>query len=82
MEETLPRNLKLFEDKLKKTNTGYLIGSGMTLADLFLVCVLEKIGDAKETILAHYTHVYALEKRVRSHPKIAEWILKRPNNPF
>ena len=81
-DEILPRNLKFFEERLKKTNTGYLVGSNATLADIFLISALEKLGDQREAILANYTHLYALDKRIRSHPKVADWIAKRPNTPF
>ena len=81
-EDVLPKNFKFFEDKLKQTKSGYLVGSGLTLADIYLISVLEKLGDGKEGILANYSELYKLDKRVRSHPKIADWIAKRPVTPF
>ena len=73
IEETLPRMFKCFEEKLVKTNTGYLVGNNMTMADIYLIATLEKLGEDKEE---------ALGKRVISHPKIADWITKRPNTPM
>ena len=73
---------KSFEDKLVKTNTGYLVGSTLTMADIYLIATLEKLGDGLEPLLGNFPKLYSLDKRVKSHPKIAEWIAKRPNTPM
>ncbi len=76
--EVIPNNMKLFESKLAKTNSGYLIGKGLTWADLYLVCILEWLGPHKEAVLNNFSHLKAFEHKIRSLPKIAEWISKRP----
>ncbi len=82
IEETLPRMFKCFEEKLVKTNTGYLVGNNMTMADIYLIATLEKLGEDKDEALGNYPKLYSLDKRVISHPKIADWIAKRPNTPM
>jgi glutathione S-transferase len=81
-DEILPRMFKLFEEKLVKTNTGYLVGNTMTLADIYLIATLEKLGEGLDPILGNFPKLFSLDKRVKSHPKIAEWIAKRPNTPM
>jgi glutathione S-transferase len=76
--EVIPNNLKLFESKLAKTNTGYLIGKGLTWTDLYLVSTLEGLGPNKEAAINNFPHLKAHEQRIISLPKIAEWINKRP----
>ena len=76
--EVIPNNMKLFESKLAKTNTGYLIGNGLTWADLYLSSILEWLGPNKDAVLNNFPHLKAFEQKIRSLPRIAEWISKRP----
>ena len=45
-EEVWPDNLKIFETRLGKNN-GWLVGNGMTWADLYFVSVLDRLRDKK-----------------------------------
>ena len=75
--------MKHFENKLKETNTGFVIGTKLTFVDLqlfrsvegveenFLFC-RQKVLDSNPFIKAHY-------EKLGSLPKIAEWIKNRPN---
>ncbi len=76
-EEVWPNNLKIFENKLTQNN-GWLVGDGMTWADLYFVLVLDWLREGKEATLASFPHCKALAEKVTSNPKIAEWIKKRP----
>jgi glutathione S-transferase len=80
--ETLPNNLRLFEERIKKSGSGFLAASGLTWADLHMINVLEWLGDKKETALENFRLVRALDNKVRSIPNIAAWIAKRPKSQF
>ena len=76
--EILPRNLKLFEDKLAQTNTGFLIGNGVTYTDLFLFSLLDWIHDQKETLFAHFPHMKSHNQKIAEIPNVAKHIATRP----
>ena len=76
-EEVWPNNLKIFEAKLAKNN-GWLVGNGMTWADMYFVSVLDWLREKKDEVLASFPHCKKLSENVNSNPKIAEWIKKRP----
>ena len=76
--EILPTHLKLIETKLAQGSSGFLVDSGLTWIDLYLHVILEWLSDKKEAVLAHFPKIKASEEKVRTHPKIAEWIAKRP----
>ena len=70
--------MKLFEARLAKTNSGFLLASGLSWADLYLYAVLEWFGDKKPELLFHFPLVKALDEKISSHPNIKAWIEKRP----
>lgn len=76
--ETAPHNLKLFDDRLAKSGSGFIASSGMTWADLYLFNLLEFFGEKRVQILEHFPNVKALDQNIRSNPKIAEYLAKRP----
>ena len=76
--ETLPNSLRLFEQRLAQTGTGYLVGNGLTYADLHLFATLEWLGDKRDQVLAHFPLVQKLDKTIRAHERIAAWIASRP----
>ena len=77
--EQLPNNIELLEKFLQKQNTGFLVGSELTLADLALVVTLERVVDyGLDELLEKSPLVKALNEKVRAHPRIADWIAKRP----
>lgn len=86
---------KKFEDDLKTQqkyfnqfltdnhNTGYFVGDSLTLADIVYAVGLERINDGQfESHLSEFPKLQQLNEKVRSHPKIAEWIAKRPVTHF
>jgi glutathione S-transferase len=80
--ELCPNSLKNFEQRLTQNGSGYLVGSSLTYADLYLVALLEWLGDKKETALGYFPHVHKLDQTVRAHPSIAAWLAKRPVTPM
>lgn len=80
--ETLPQFLKFFDERAGKSGSGFLAASGLTWADLYLMCILDMMGEKREATLENFKNLKALDQKVRSHPKIAEWLGKRPKTDF
>jgi glutathione S-transferase len=76
--EILPKHLTIFETKLNHTNSGYLVGKGLTFADLFQMNILERLGDKKEEILNNFPTIKKHDKIIRAFPNIYKWLLSRP----
>lgn len=76
--EILPAQLTIFNNRLGQTGSGTFVPSGLTYADFFLAIVLDWLAEKKEPVLAHFSNVKKLTELVASHPKIAEWVAKRP----
>ncbi len=80
--ELLPKHVKVFESRLAKNGTGFLVGNSLTVADLFLFNLVDvlALSNAPRPIsaLANANHIRAHEDRIRNMPRIAEWIRKRP----
>lgn len=76
--ETLLNTLKVLDSKIVKNGSGHLVPSGLTWADLFLSDFLGWLHDKKDALLAAVPAVKALDQKILSHPKISEWIAKRP----
>jgi glutathione S-transferase len=80
--ETVPNSFKILEARLAKTGSGFLAPSGLSWADLFLVYILEWMGDLNLRNMDSFKHLKALYEKVMTNPKIAEWIAKRPATQF
>lgn len=76
--EVVPFNLKLFDDRLGRTGSGYFAPSGLSWADLHVFNVLDYFRHRKDETIASFKNVKALDQRIRSDPKIAAWLAKRP----
>lgn len=76
--ETLPHNLKIIDERLAKSGSGFLASSGLSWADLHLFNVLEFLGDRREQLFANFKNIKALDQKIRAHPNIAAWLAKRP----
>jgi len=84
-EEQLPGYLTLLENLLKQNHggDGFLVGSGLTWADLsFLNFVGWTVFSGNSDPLANFPKLKALKERVEHQPKIKEWIEKRPKTDF
>jgi hypothetical protein len=82
-DDILPFHLKFFENKLEQKDTGYLLNRHLLMPDVFLLTVLDLLPiEKKESILENYNRISILDKRVRSYPKMGEWIANRPDTQF
>lgn len=82
-DEILPFNLKFFEGRLEQKNTGYLLNRHLLMPDVFLLTVLDLLPiEKREPLLENYNRISILDKRVRSYPKMGEWIANRPKTEF
>jgi glutathione S-transferase len=77
-EEVEPQQLGIFESRLAQTGSGTLVASGLTYADFYLSLVVDRLGDRREAVLAKFPHVKKLTEKVNTHPRIVEWVAKRP----
>ncbi len=80
--ETVPANVKFFENLLAKNNSDYFVSNELTWADIVVFNGLEYFGARKDEFLEHAPLLKALDERVKSVPKIAEWLEKRPVTEF
>jgi glutathione S-transferase len=81
-EEVLPKHLRVFENRLAKNGTGYLVGNSLTVADIFLFRLVDELnlfyGPRTVPALANSVQIRGLEERVKNNPRISEWLKKRP----
>ena len=75
LKETVwPNNLKYFEDRLASNKTGFLVGDGLTFADLQLFTTLYWLGKKKDETLKDFPNVFKLDESIRSNTRIAQWL--------
>lgn len=75
--ETLPVELKKFDDRLAKTGSGFIVESGLTFADLYLHVLVDWFIN-EPGLFDNLKHVMANHEKVSAIPKIAEWLSTRP----
>ena len=76
--ETIPTNLKYLEDKLAKNPSGFFVGDSVSWLDFYFSIIYDFFHKMIEDLLPKYPHILAHDKKVKSLPKVAEWIAKRP----
>lgn len=87
-EDLVPRNLAFLEAKLKKAKSGFLIGGGLTIADLFLFVGFETLtnGGFKTTdmdkLSQQFPCIVEHFKRLGSVEQISAWLKARPQTEF
>jgi len=81
--DKFPSYMEKLNKILKATNTGFLIGSKLTYADIFVAYTMEQISSwiHSPTLLDSYSEVKAHLWMVLSQPGIKEWIASRPKTP-
>nr|QUF59403.1 glutathione S-transferase GSTS6/7-1 [Brachionus angularis] len=78
MDENWNKNLKFFEKRLELNGNGYLVGYSLSWADLYLSQITDFLFNRKSQFLSNYPRIKALDDRVRSLPRIADWLRRRP----
>ncbi len=75
LNEPFTKCMTYLERQLVKTNTGYLVGNGLTVADVFATVLLDLIISKKltENLFEGYPKVKAMRLRVRSVAAIKNW---------
>ncbi len=74
----LPNSFKIFENKLKSTNTGFVVGTGLTYADLELFDMIDKAAPHHSIIFQNYPLIEKHFNLVKNIPNIAKWLSARP----
>jgi len=78
-EQEFPRFLTQFEEIIKTSGGGYIIGNKYHWADFFLANYLDIWEESMgETLLDPYPSLKTLKASVFCIPAIAKWVLKRP----
>jgi glutathione S-transferase len=70
--------MKIFEAKLKKTNTGYLVGNKLTWADLYLFNTIDRLGENKQVAFEHTPTIKKHLDDIKNIPNIKNWLTIRP----
>ena len=77
--ETWSRNLNYFEKRIVENKSGFLVGSSLSWADIYLAQMVEFMDIRQDEILSYFPYVRRLTTKVRDIPLIADWIRRRPS---
>lgn len=84
--EQFPAIMKIFEERLTNSKSGFIIGDKLTFVDVCLFCMVDgsdkNYFDHKTIIFETYPHVKEHFEKIGNIPRIAEWLEKRPNYPY
>ncbi|CAF0855834.1 unnamed protein product [Brachionus calyciflorus] len=69
-------------DRLLKNGNGFLVGKKLSWADIYLSQLTDFLGNKKEELLSKFQLINTLDKKIRSIPRISNWIQKRPKTDF
>ena len=75
--EVVPVQLKLIDDRLGKSGSGFIASSGFTWVDLYVFVVADWIPEREQT-LATFKNIKAAHDKISAMPGIAEWLKTRP----
>lgn len=83
-DETVPKNMEFFQKLLQENNnSGFFVGSTVTLADLFTYNLCDALIAEKEDIAKTFpAEVKKLRSTVEAHPFIRSYLAKRKKVPF
>jgi glutathione S-transferase len=76
--ETVPAYLKHMTEILTKNGGLYMVGKGLTWADIGVSMMIEIMSNEDSTLLTKCPPLGDLMKRVHSQPRIKAWMEKRP----
>jgi len=76
--KTVPKFLNAFE-KIAAANGAHphFVGDKITVADVAFFTSCDYIGD----VYLAFPHLAKIHEAVKTHPKVAEWLVKRPQTP-
>jgi len=81
--EVLPKNLALFEARLKANATGFVAGNALTWADLSLFNFLDSVGHfAPGHSLDAHPELKKFHDKIGSTDKVKQWLASRPKTEF
>nr|AYN44522.1 glutathione S-transferase S4 [Brachionus plicatilis] len=80
--EIIPKYLERFDQRIAQSRSGYLAPSGLTWVDLYFFNFLDIQGNKAEAIFDKFANIKQLDQKVRSNPKIAAYLKRRPVTPF
>mmetsp|Transcript_14375 Transcript_14375/g.29431 ORF Transcript_14375/g.29431 Transcript_14375/m.29431 type:complete len:215 (-) Transcript_14375:145-789(-) len=81
----LPPKFDMIEKILEKNESGFLVGSSLTIADLLLVVGMMRgitsgaFDGIPTTILDNYSHMQALKAKIHAMDKVREWMKAHPD---
>lgn len=79
LNETWAHHLKFLDSRLGKNGSGYLVGSSLSWADIYLAQMVEFIDDqVRHDLMKKFSNVKQSTSKVRDIPLIADWIRRRP----
>ncbi|EGT40861.1 hypothetical protein CAEBREN_04473 [Caenorhabditis brenneri] len=73
---------KIIEDLLKKSKSGFLVGDGLTFADLVVVENITTLEKNKFFTASENPTIAALREKVYAVPAIKNWVATRPDTQF
>ena len=88
LEQAIPKHLGYLEKQIEDNGTGWLVGDGLTIADLKLYYVgglmIQKgiLDGIPATTLDSYPKVKENIEKVKSHPDVAAWYEKYPGGKY
>ncbi|GMR51947.1 hypothetical protein PMAYCL1PPCAC_22142, partial [Pristionchus mayeri] len=71
----------LTKEYKKNGSNGHLVGSSLTWIDLVVVDHMGVLDHYVSGFLDGFDEMRDLQKKVNAHPKLAEWLKKRPHTP-
>lgn len=75
--EIVPAHMKILEERLIKSGSGFFVTSGFTWVDLLLYVLMDRI-PAKDSVLMNFPHIKQHRDKVGAIPGIANWVKVRP----
>jgi glutathione S-transferase len=84
LNESVPKHFAVLEKALNdnKTHSGWYVGADLTWADVHGFTLLDFLADKLAAAFEKFPLVKANYDKVKSHPKVAAWLHKRPETPF
>jgi len=79
---TIPTTVHYLEEKLRSTNTGYLVGDSLTWIDIYAFNIIDVLGQNGRLILDKFPLLNKHFSLVKNVPGILDWLEKRPNSCF